>query len=198
MPRRPALGTTTAALCALLALTACQGSPEAGQPNTAPPPSTSDPTSSPTPSPTPSNTPEDVAVAAASVAYRGFVAATDAMYRSGGRNVTALNKYASGVMLKAELVEAEKFRGYKWHSVGSLQVVWIKPLSIGKPNASGQIDSLILSACVDSSKAGAVDSKGKSVRLPGTPNQTVDEMRMRRVQGSWKADFAQSRKPTKC
>jgi len=198
MPRHPALGPTAAALSALLTLTACQGSPEAGQPNTSPPPSTSSPTVSATPSPTPSVTPEEAAVAAASVAYRGFVAATDAMYRSGGRNVTGLSRYASGVMLKAELVEAEKFRGYKWHSVGSLQVMWIKPLSIGKPNASGQIDNLILSACVDSSKAGAVDSKGKSVRVPGTPNQTVDEMRMRYVQGTWKADFAQSRKPATC
>lgn len=198
MPRHPALGATAAALSALLALTACQGSPEAGRPNTAPPPSTSSPAVSATPSPTPSDTPEEVAVAAASVAYRGFVAATDAMYRSGGRDVTALNKYASGVMLKAELVEAEKFRGSKWHSVGSLRVVWVKPLSVGEPNASGEIDNLILRACVDSSKAGAVDSTGKSVRLPGTPNQTVDEMRMRHVQGTWKADFAQSRKPATC
>ncbi|MGW5193586.1 hypothetical protein ACWEOO_30340 [Kribbella sp. NPDC004138] len=126
------------------------------------------------------------------------MAATDAMYMSGGRNVTALSKYASGVMLQAELGEAEKFRGSKWRSLGSLQVMWIKPLSIGKPNASGQIDNLILSACVDSSKAGAVDSKGKSVRPAGTPHQTVDEMRMRHVQGTWKADFAQSRKPATC
>ncbi|WP_130440686.1 hypothetical protein [Kribbella rubisoli] len=112
--------------------------------------------------------------------------------------MTALSRYASGVMLKAETIEAEKFRGYKWRSVGHLQVVWIKPLTIGKPDAQGQINDLILSACVDSSKAGAVDSKGKSVRLPGTPAQTVDEMRMRRIQGAWKADYAQSRKPATC
>jgi hypothetical protein len=192
MPRRPAFGITLAALCALTALTACQGSPEAGQPNTPAP------SASPTPTRTPSESPEAQAVTAASTAYRGFVAATDAMYISGGVNVTALNKYASGVMLNAELIEAEKFRGYKWHSVGHLQVVWIKPLTIGKPNASGQIDNLVLSACVDSSNAGAVDSKGKSVRLPGTPNQTVDEMRMRHVQGAWKADYPQSRKAATC
>ncbi|MFG1911601.1 hypothetical protein [Kribbella sp. NPDC048928] len=120
------------------------------------------------------------------------------MYLSGGVNVTALNKYTSGVMLKAEIIEAENFRAYKWHSAGHLRVVWTKPLSIGKPDATGEINDLILSACVDSSEAGALDSKGKSVRRPGTPDQTVDQMQMRRVQGAWKADHAQSRKAAKC
>jgi hypothetical protein len=192
MPRRPALGTTLAALSALT-LTACQGSPEAGHPNTTP---TSPPNSSTTPSP--SNSPEAQAVAAASAAYRGFVAATDTSYTSGGVNVTALSRYASGVMLKVELNQAEIFRARKWHSVGHVEVVWVKPLTIGRPGAGGEINSLTLSACVDSSKATAVDAKGKSVKLPGTPTQTIDEMRMVRAKGVWKADYPQSRKGAKC
>ncbi|WUJ72421.1 hypothetical protein OG809_03955 [Kribbella soli] len=126
------------------------------------------------------------------------MAATDISYSSGGVNVAALNKYASGVMLKVELNQAETFRARSWHSVGHLQVVWIKPLTIGKPAADGQIDNLVLSACVDSSKTDALDAKGKSVRLPGTPTQSVDEMRMRRIKGAWKADYPQSRKGAKC
>ncbi|MGW6200965.1 hypothetical protein ACWF0M_32790 [Kribbella sp. NPDC055110] len=109
-----------------------------------------------------------------------------------------MKRYASGVMLAAELNQAEIFRGKKWHSVGTQQVIWIKPLTIGKPDAHGQITNLILTACVDSTTAVAVDAKGKSVKLPGTPNQTIDEMRMRRTQGAWRADFAQSRKAATC
>lgn len=192
MPCRPALGTTFAALCALTALTACQGSPEAGQPNTVAP------SASPSPSPTPTVAPESQAVTAASAAYRGYVAAVDAAYISGGANIKALSTYASGVMLKAELVHAENLRVKKWRSVGHLQVMWVKPLTIGKPDASGQIGALTLSACIDSSKAGSVDSTGKSMRPAGTPTQSVDEMRMRRVQGVWKADYSQGRKAAKC
>ena len=68
MTRRPALGRATAALCALLALTACQGSPEAGRPNTTPAPST--PTPNPTAPSTPTWTPEELqAVDAAETRY---------------------------------------------------------------------------------------------------------------------------------
>ena len=74
MPRRPALGPATAALCALLALTACQGSPEAGRPNTAPP--------TPTPTPTAPSTPtwsteEQAAITEAEAQYAVARAAVD-------------------------------------------------------------------------------------------------------------------------
>ena len=60
---------------------------------------------------------------AASTAYRQFVAATDVSYASGGVNVAELKKYVSGVMLAAELNQADTFKGKKWHSVGTQQVV---------------------------------------------------------------------------
>jgi hypothetical protein len=165
--------------------------------NPAPPPFTpSTATKSPTPAPTESA--ETDAVAAASIAYRHFIAATDVAYSSGGVNVTELKKYASGVMLAAELNQAATFRGKKWHSVGRQQVVWVKKLTVGRPDASGQINELTLQACVDSSKATAVDASGKSVKAPGTPTESIDEMRMRRVQGAWKADYPQSRKAGAC
>ncbi|GAA3148515.1 hypothetical protein JOF29_001157 [Kribbella aluminosa] len=62
--------------------------------------------------------------------------------------MAALPRYASGTMLKVELNQAETFRGKKWHSVGHVQVVWIKPLTVGKQDASGQINDLTLGACV--------------------------------------------------
>ncbi|WP_433167501.1 hypothetical protein [Kribbella sp. CA-247076] len=150
------------------------------------------------PTPTPTESAETKAVAAASTAYRQFIAATDTSYASGGVNVAELKKHATGVMLAAELNQAATFRGRKWHSVGRQRVVWVKPLTVGKPDASGQINGLTLQACIDGSKATAVDATGKSVKAPGTPLETIDEMRMLRVQGIWKADYPQSRKAGKC
>ncbi|GAA1691290.1 hypothetical protein GCM10009745_40740 [Kribbella yunnanensis] len=76
MPRRPPLGPATAALCALLALTACQGSPEAGRPNTTPPPTSSTPT--PTGPSTPAWTAEEqAAIDAAKTRYVAARAAVD-------------------------------------------------------------------------------------------------------------------------
>jgi len=51
---------------------------------------------------------------------------------------------------------------------------------------------------VDTSQAIALDADGKKVRAPGAPTQLIDEMRMRRSQRVWKADFSQSRKAGKC
>jgi hypothetical protein len=101
-------------------------------------------------------------------------------------------------MLAVELNQADTFRGKKWRSIGHQQVIWVKPLVVRKADASGQINALTLQACVDASKATAVDANGKSVKVPGTPTQIIDEMRMRRLQGSWKADYPQSRKGGKC
>jgi hypothetical protein len=186
------LVAATSSVAALTFLSACNSTGSA----TPPPFTPSTMTNSPTPAPT--EAAEEKAVAAASIAYRQFIAATDVAYASGGINVAELRKYASGVMLKVELNQADWFRGQKWHSIGRQQVIWVKPLTVGKPDAAGQINDLTLQACVDGSKATAVDANGKSVKEPGTPPQVIDEMRMRRIQGAWKADYPQSRKAGKC
>ncbi|MFC9693074.1 hypothetical protein ACFTSF_31275 [Kribbella sp. NPDC056951] len=180
-----ALATVTFAV----ACTACSGN------NPKPPPFTP---SVPSQSATPTPSAEGVAVEAASSAYRKFVAATDITGASGGTDTAELRKHASGVMLASELNQAETFRGKKWHSVGRQQVMWVKSLKVELPDATGAITSLTLQACVDSSKATAVDAQGKSVKLPGTPPQTIDEMRMRYLEGSWKADKPLSRKAGRC
>jgi hypothetical protein len=183
----------TAALTATVATTL----PACTNGSATPPPFTPS-SATPTPSSTPTESPQTAAVSAASTAYRQFIAATDIAGASGGVDVTELKKTASGVMLGVELNQAETFRGKKWHSVGRQQVMWVKPLVVGKPDATGQVNDLTLQACVDSSRATAVDANGKSVKVPGTPTQIIDEMRMRRLQGTWKADYPQSRKAGKC
>lgn len=116
-------------------------------------------TSAPTPRASVSSAPRSPAgaraeaVSRASEAYRQFIAATDAAYSSGGVNVGGLKKYATGVMLKAELNQAEIFRGRKWHSVGRQQVVWVKPLTVGTADANGQINEVTVQACVDATTA---------------------------------------------
>lgn len=186
------LVAATSSVAALTLLSACDTTGSA-----TPPPFTPS-TATKSPTPTPTGSPETDAVAAASTAYRQFIAATDVAYSSGGVNVTELKKYASGVMLAAELNQAATFRGKRWHSVGRQRVVWVRKLTVGKPDASGQFNDLVLQACVDSSNATAVDASGKSVKAPGTPTESIDEMRMRRVQGAWKADYPQSRKAGTC
>jgi len=182
----------TAALTATVATTLPACTPDSPKP----PPFT--PSTAATPTSTPTDSARTNAVSAASGAYRQFIAATDVAGASGGVDVSELKKYASGVMLSVELNQADTFRGKKWHSVGRQQVVWVKPLVVGKPDTSGLINELTLQACVDSSQATAVDANGKSVKVPGTPTQIIDEMRMRRLQGSWKADYPQRRKAGKC
>ncbi len=183
------LTAVTALLLAAAVVTACSPS------NPKPPPLTPSAPTSSQPS-TPSA--EKEAVDAASLAYRKFISATDITGASGGTDTAELRKYASGVMLASELNQADTFRGNKWHSVGQQQVMWVKPLKLEPPDAAGAITTLTLQACVDSSKATAVDAQGRSVKLPGTPTQSIDEMRMRYVVGSWKADKALGRKAGRC
>jgi hypothetical protein len=182
---------TTALLA--VTLTACDNDP-AG--SATPPPFT--PSTAPTSSPTPSDPAQSTAVAEAVTAYGQFIAAIDVAGTSGGQNVSELKKFASGAMLGAELNQAATFRAQKWHSVGRQKVVWAKALKIGVPDAIGQIDDITVQACVDTSQAIALDAHGKKVRAPGAPTQLIDEMRMRRSQRVWKADFSQSRKAGKC
>jgi hypothetical protein len=184
MPRHPAFGPTTAALCALVALTACQGSPDAGQPNTAPPPSTSSPTPSSPATPTDSSAAQ---AAAAQAGYRAYIAAKVATAASGGTDVTGLSKVATGVMLKTELNQAATYKARRWHAIGQIEVVWTKPIKIGAPAASGQITEVAVRACLDASKVTAVDAQGKSVKESGTPTRWLDDMQMHFDGNAWKA-----------
>lgn len=177
MHRRPALGST-AALCALLALTACQGSPEAGHPNTTP-------TSSP--SSTATTTPVDESKAAgdaAVAAYRHYIAVINAMTASGGTVVKDLPTVASGVELAVSQNQAETYRGEKIKTIGTVEILWAKAVKTG-PTAS-HVTTASVQACYDTSKTQAVDSTGKSVREPGTPTRWLDNRDLQLIAGVWK------------
>jgi hypothetical protein len=188
--RRQLTATITAGVL-VLAAAACDNSGSA----TPPPftPSTAQTTTT-TPSATPTSTGPDGAVEA----YRQFIAATDVMARSGGEDVSGLRKWASGTMLGAELNQAATFKGRKWRSVGQQKVVWAKVLNVGTPGPNGEVNEVIVEACVDSSQAIASGPDGKPIRPANAPTQLVDRMKMVYASGAWKAAFPQSRKAGKC
>ncbi len=100
-----------------------------------------------------------------------------------------LPKVATGIILKSELNQAATFRGRKLRGVGQDEVVWTKALKSGPSGANGQVTEVTVQACLDSSKATAVDATGKSVKKPGTATRWLDEMQMRFVEGAWKAYY---------
>lgn len=170
--------------------------PACDNPSPKPPPFTPSTAPASTAS-SPSTTPENASAAAAEAAYRRYIAAKDATQASGGHNVSELPKVATGIILKAELNQAATFRGRKWRGVGQVDVVWAKALKIGPSGANGQVTEVTVQACLDSSKATAVDATGKSVKKPGTATMWLDEMQMRLVEGAWKAYYGMN-KAAKC
>jgi hypothetical protein len=186
---RQVTAVTTVVLA--LSLTACDG----GSSGSATPPPFTPSTVPPATTLTPSERPEsDGAVEA----YRQFIAATDVMARSGGEDVTALRKYSSGTMLAAELNQAVTFKGRKWRSVGQQKVVRAKVVTTGTPGPDGAVNEVVVEACVDSSQAITTGPDGKPVRPANAPTQLIDQMKMVRAAGAWKADYPHSRKPGKC
>ncbi|MER7247982.1 hypothetical protein [Kribbella sp. NPDC000426] len=176
MPRRPALGPTTAVLCALTALTACQGSPEAGHP---------DPSlTSPAPTATSPADESKVAGDAAVAAYRRYIAVINAMTASGGTMVKDLPTITSGVELAVSQNQAETYRGEKIKTIGTVEIVWAKAVKTGPTPA--HVTTASVQACYDTSKTQAVDSTGKSVREPGTPTRWLDNRDLQLIGGTWK------------
>jgi hypothetical protein len=121
MPSRPALGRATAALCALLALTSCQGSPEAGHPNTTP----ISPTSTPTAPSPPTWTPEEQkAITAAKTRYTVARAAVDkAMSDPSAVNRPALEKAGNGgTWIIAALENLLNLQHDGWFQTGNVKI----------------------------------------------------------------------------
>jgi hypothetical protein len=99
-------------------------------------------------------------------------------------------------MLAAELRTAATYRGRKWRGVGDVEVLSTKVLKVGPAAADGRVNEVTVQACLDSSRADAVDAKGKSVRKPGTPTRLLDEMQMRFAGGAWKASYGMNKAAT--
>jgi hypothetical protein len=152
MPRRPALGPAFAALCALTALTACQGSPEAGHPNTTSVSTSATPTPTPTAAPsTPTWTPEqEAAITAAEARYASARAAVDqAMAAPTKVNRTALEKAGNGgSWILAVLQDIINYQDYGWYQTGRTKVTNTRVTSV-KLNA--EQPEVLLVSCIDTS-----------------------------------------------
>ncbi len=169
----------TAALTATVATTLPACTPD----NPEPPPFTPSTTPASSASTSPNET--EQAGAAAVAAYRRYINVTDAMMASGGTNVKDLPSVAAGVELRASQIEAENYRGQKIRTLGTTEVIWVKPVKLGGASA-GMSTTASVQACLDTSKTQAVDSAGKNVKAPGTPTRWLDNRELQLIGGSWK------------
>lgn len=151
MPRRPAFAPATAALCALLALPACQGSPEAGHPSTSPISTTPTPSATRMASPTPTWTHEEqTAISAAKRQYAVARAAVDAALAAPAKaDRTKLEKAGNGgEWITTVLEDIINFQNYGWYETGRTKVTNIQVTSV---NLKLQQPEVSLTSCIDSS-----------------------------------------------
>jgi hypothetical protein len=149
MPRRPAFLPATAAICALLALTACQGSPEAGRPNT----TSTSPSATPTPSSpsTPTWTPEEQdAITAATARYVVGHAAIDRALNDPVKPSRAPLEAAglSGERIIAAIGDVRTLRENGWYRAGASRITSLTPQAV---ELDGEQSVVTLRSCVDSS-----------------------------------------------
>jgi hypothetical protein len=167
-------------------LTACHNNSES---NPTPPPFT--PSAAPT-SPTASASEPTQAADEAIAAYRRYRQVIDAMTNSGGTDVKDIPAVATGVELKATQNQAATYRGRRIRTIGSTEVVWVKPAKVAPANGGG-ITAVAIQACYDTSRAKAVDATGKNVQVPGTPTRWLDDRDLRFVDGAWKVSNGRNR-----
>jgi hypothetical protein len=149
MIRRPLLAA--AALSAALALTACNGSPEAGRPNTSLPTA---PTSSP-PTSTPSGQgwteEEQAAITAAKSRYTTARAAIDAAMNAPQESTRATLEHAGngGNWIITVLGDVNFQRENGWYQAGKVQIVSTSAASV---TLTGEQPRVGLTVCLDTSK----------------------------------------------
>lgn len=168
MIRRPLL--PTAALCATLALAACNNSPEAGRPNTTPPstPTTATPTAPTTPTYTAE---EQAAITAAKARYVAARAAVETALRDPRKpSKEPLEKAGNGgswLMAAVEQVRFQKTQG--WHLSGVLRTTSVSAVSVNLDLAQPEVK---LTSCIDSSSSKTVyQATGKPVPFEGGDGQ---------------------------
>ncbi|WP_350277478.1 hypothetical protein [Kribbella sp. HUAS MG21] len=154
MPRRPAFAPAIAALSALLALTACQGSPEAGQPNTTAPSTASSSSPAPTVPSTPT-TPgwtaeEQAAITAATTRYLAARRATEqALQNPAQAERTELERSGNGGQWLTDVIEdITFFRDNGWYQAGA---VTLSSPTVKTVRLAGQQPEVTLTSCIDSS-----------------------------------------------
>lgn len=128
-------------------------------------------------------------------AYRRYIAVINAMTASGGTNVKDIPAVTTGIELSASQNQAATYRGRRIRSIGSPEILWVRPLKVGPPAAKA-ITTVTIQACYDTSKTKAIDANGKSVRRPGTPTRWLDERELRLTDGAWKVHDGRNRGAT--
>jgi hypothetical protein len=163
MIRRPLLAA--AALSAALALTACNGSPEAGRPNTTSPSSAAPTHAASTPTWTEE---EQAAITAAEARYSAARAAIDRALHDPRKSTRAalVNAGNGGSWLISVLGEIDFQRNNGWFQAGNVQIT---STAVESVKLSGEQPEVRLTTCVDSSKISTkYQSSGKPV--PMGPN----------------------------
>ncbi|RZT27161.1 hypothetical protein EV649_0915 [Kribbella sp. VKM Ac-2569] len=150
MPRRPLLAAV-ATLSTLTLLTACNGSPEAGRPNTTPTTTSAAATPTPTAPSTPTWTPaEQTAIAAAKKQYTVARAAIDTALASPAKADQA--KLASagngGAWMTTVLEDLTTFQEYGWYESGRTKITTLQVSSV---NLKLEQPEVRLINCIDSS-----------------------------------------------
>lgn len=125
-------------------------------------------------------------------AYRRYIGVIDAMTASGGVSVKDIPAVTTGVELSASQNQAATYRGRKIRTIGSTEIIWVRPVKIGSPGATA-ITTVMVQACYDTSKTKAVDATGKNIRRPGTPTRWLDDRELRLTQGTWKVQNGRNR-----
>ncbi|GAA1119356.1 hypothetical protein GCM10009630_16460 [Kribbella jejuensis] len=151
MPRRP-LAAAATTLSTLLLLTACNGSPEAGRPNTAPPSTSTTPSPTPSAPSTPTWTPEQqAAITAAKSRYAVATAAIDRTFT----NPSALDRPAlekaglSGQRIITIVDQARTLVRNGLYLTGNVQIAKTTVVSVKLKQAQPEV---VLLNCLDSSK----------------------------------------------
>jgi hypothetical protein len=149
MTPRPALGPALAALCALLTLTACNGSPEAGRPNTTPPSPTATPTST-TPSIPGWTAEQQAAITAAKARYVAARAAAGvALHDPENADRNQLEAAGNGGAWLASIVEYIVYlRDRSLYQSGDAKIVSTSPASVDLDAVQPVV---VLKTCIDGS-----------------------------------------------
>ncbi|TCC05911.1 hypothetical protein [Kribbella soli] len=148
MPRRPLLAAV-ATLSTLTLLTACNGSPEAGRPNTTPTATSQATSPTPTAPSTPSWTAEEqTAIAAAKARYLAARAAIDAALNNppAATSEKLLQAGTGGKWLVRVLTDVQFTKDRGWYNNGKTR---IEGVSVASVKLSAAQPEVLLNACLN-------------------------------------------------
>lgn len=164
----------------------------------APPPSPSVTSMPPPASNTPSPDPAHVAAAGAIAGFRHWDATIFQMRASGGTKTSMLASTATGIQLDIDRAHAKQLRLRGVRAIHNATILSVKASRFSAVDSRGVIGEVTLTACIDVTRALAVDKSGKSVVAKGRLPRLIDTARMRLVGTTWKAAFITNKGARTC